>query len=182
MKKSIIACLGLLICLICGCTIYGVSHSKAQKDTESYLRIHIRANSNSECDQGVKLEVKKKVVDFLTEKIAAGSTFEEVYAILNDNLSEIEQVADSVLEENGYTYKSKARLNEEYFPSRSYLDVTLNEGYYDALILELGEGKGNNWWCVVYPPLCFIGSEGSNPNNIVYKSKFIEIIRKFFSL
>ena len=126
-------------------------------------------------------KVKEAVVDFLTPKIAAGSTFSDAYKILEQNLSNIEEVSDNVLKENGFPYKSKATLRDEYFPTRSYGEYTLENGYYDALIIELGDGSGNNWWCVVYPPLCFIGSEGKNGTNITYKSKFIEIIQKFFS-
>ena len=147
---------------------------------ESYLRIHIRANSNQEVDQAVKYKVKAAVVDYLTPKIAEGSTFSEVYKILGENLENIESVADGVLKSEGFNYSSRAALNNEFFPTRSYGDYTLSEGYYDALILNLGSGEGNNWWCVVYPPLCFIGSEGNSTGNIVYKSKLVEIIEKFF--
>ena len=89
-------------------------------------------------------------------------------------------MTDKVLENNGFCYKSKAKLNEEYFPTRSYGELTLTDGFYDALIIELGEAEGNNWWCVVYPPLCFIGAEGSDTNNIKYKSKLYEIVQNFF--
>ena len=151
------------------------------KDDESYLRVHIRANSNNEKDQDVKYKVKAAVVDYLTPKIAAGSTFKEVYNLLESNLTNIECVADKVLNENGFTYTSSAKLNEEYFPTRSYNEYTLNNGFYDALIINLGTGKGDNWWCVVYPPLCFIGAEGTGRTDIKYKSKFVEIIQNFFS-
>ena len=74
----------------------------------------------------------------------------------------------------------KAKLNfAEQFPDRSYNGVTLAAGVYDALIVELGSGSGNNWWCVVYPPLCFVGGESNGTNQIVYKSKLLEIIRNW---
>ena len=101
--------------------------------------------------------------------------------LLEENLSNIECVADNVLLENGFNYKSKAELNEEYFPTRSYGEYTLENGFYDALIVNLGSGNGDNWWCVVYPPLCFIGSEGTYGKNIKYKSKLVEIIQNFFN-
>lgn len=74
-----------------------------------------------------------------------------------------------------FSYRSKASVREEEFPTRVYEDLTLDAGYYDALILELGSGKGDNWWCVVYPPLCFTGGECG----YVYKSKILEIIESF---
>ena len=178
MKKIIFSIIGFVLVIVAAVLVFNTNETA--KAEESYLRIHIRANSNNQEDQTVKLEVKKAVVDYLTDKIAAGSTFEEVYKILNDNLKGIEAVADGVLRGYGFNYTSHAKLKEEYFPTRSYNEYTLENGYYDALILELGEGVGNNWWCVVYPPLCFIGSEGNGTTNIKYKSKFIEIIQSFF--
>lgn len=180
MKKFILVCVSF-VALITLSVIIVTNSNNASSSAEGYLRVHIRANSNSEEDQLVKYKVKEAVVDFLTPKIAAGSTFNDAYKILEQNLSNIEEVADNVLKENGFSYKSKATLCDEYFPTRSYGEYTLENGYYDALIIELGDGSGNNWWCVVYPPLCFIGSEGKNGTNITYKSKFIEIIQKFFS-
>ena len=91
-------------------------------------------------------------------------------------LGEIERVAARVLRENGFSYGARASLRREQFPTRVYADATLEAGEYDALILELGSGKGDNWWCVVYPPLCFTSGNG----NVVYKSKIAEIIKRFF--
>ena len=82
---------------------------------------------------------------------------------------------------NGFNYGCKAYIDAENFPTRSYDDVVLEAGVYDALILNLGSGKGDNWWCVVYPPLCFIGGNDNGQNNIVYRSKLLEIIEDFFA-
>ena len=89
----------------------------------------------------------------------------------------IERVADKVLAKNGFNYTSHAEWRKEEFPTRVYDGVTLEAGVYDALIVELGTGKGDNWWCVVYPPLCFSGAAGSN---VQYRSRILEIIRNFF--
>lgn len=176
MKKIVALVCCFAVVVVSAVLIFGKSENKE----EAFLRVHIRANSNAEVDQAVKYKVKTAVVDFLTPKIAEGSTFEKAYEILNENLGEIEKVADEVLKENGFEYVSHAKLCDEYFPTRTYGEYTLESGFYDALIIELGSGEGNNWWCVVYPPLCFIGSEGSDLSNIKYKSKIVEIIKKFF--
>jgi len=179
MKKMIVDGLSFIVVLAFMITIF--VNEKGEKEVDaSYLRVHIRANSNNEKDQEVKYKVKVAVVDYLTPQIAEGSSFSEAYSILNDNLKNIEKVADEVLVENGFDYGSKAKLNEEYFPTRNYGEYTLENGYYDALIVELGSGKGDNWWCVVYPPLCFIGGEGTG-KNVKYKSKLIEIVQNFFN-
>lgn len=143
-----------------------------------YLRIHIRANSNSEIDQTVKYEIKDAVVDALIPILADCQTKEEASKKLQDNFDYIESIADTILEKNNFDYKSNAKLSYEKFPTRTYGDLTLQEGFYDALILELGEAKGDNWWCVVYPPLCFVN--GSNHVN-GFKSRIIEIINNFFN-
>ncbi len=144
---------------------------------ERYLRIHIRANSNCEVDQSVKYKVKERVVEYLTPFVAECKTVDKAKQTVSDKLAEIEMVANNVLQENGFSYSANAKLKNEEFPTRVYQDLTLESGFYDALIINLGEGKGDNWWCVVYPPLCFVG-EG---NGYVYKSKIVEIINNFFN-
>ena len=84
-----------------------------------------------------------------------------------------------MLRDGGYNYVSNAELRNEYFPTRAYNDVVFESDYYDALILELGSGEGDNWWCVAYPPLCFVGNDlGSD--GIQYRSKLLDMISKFF--
>ena len=142
----------------------------------AYLRVHIRANSNAEADQRVKYEVRDAVVTFLTPTVAECETKAEAMECIRGKLGEIAAVAESVLSARGFSYGARASLREEDFPTRVYDEVTLPAGVYDALILELGTGEGDNWWCVVYPPLCFTAGNG----NIVYKSKIKEIIQSFF--
>ena len=179
MKKFVCICVGFVLTVVLAVVMFSNNQEKEQEN--GYLRIHVRANSNSEEDQRIKYDVKEAVVNFLTPLIAEGTTFTDAYKILKNNLKQIEAVADEVLAKAGYKYSSSARLKDEYFPTRSYGGVTLENGYYDALILNLGEGAGNNWWCVVYPPLCFIGAEGNAVENIRYKSKLVEIIQNFFA-
>ena len=143
-----------------------------------YLRIHIRANSNSVEDQEVKYKVKDAVVDALIPLLAEIETFEEAKKVLSENFEFIENVANEILEENGFSYGCSASLNNEFFPTRVYDDLTLEEGYYDALVLSLGSGEGDNWWCLVYPAFCFTKTQ--NFDNIVYISKIWEIIESVF--
>ena len=175
MKK--IGLIILLIAAIAGLSVAFMGSGKSEEQANaSYLRVHIRANSNGADDQAVKYKVRDSVVEFLTPVVADCETKEEAMKTISGKLSEIEEVADRVLRANGYTYGAKASVRKEEFPTRVYEEVTLEAGVYDALILELGTGTGDNWWCVVYPPLCFTSGNG----NIVYKSKIAEIIHKFF--
>lgn len=175
MKK--IGIIILLIAAIAGLSVAFMGSGKAEESAStSYLRVHIRANSNAADDQAVKYKVRDSVVEFLTPTVADCETKQEAIEKISAKLPEIERVADGVLRANGYTYGARASVREEEFPTRVYEEVTLEAGVYDALILELGTGTGDNWWCVVYPPLCFTSGNGS----IVYKSKIAEIIQKFF--
>ncbi len=173
MKK---VCISFLSCAIIILSAVGIGLTKTQTHVE-YLRIHVRANSNQEIDQTVKYEVKDAVVAYLTPLVAECDTKAKAEKLIEASLSAIEAVADETLENNGFAYKSKAKLNNEKFPTRTYGELTLESGYYDALILELGDGAGDNWWCVVYPPLCFTGGE----RGYVYKSKILDIIRNFYN-
>ena len=166
-------CIIILTCTILILSVIGIGLPK--KESTEYLRIHIRANSNSEVDQEVKYSVKEKIVNYLTPILAECKTKKNAEAELTKNLDKIEEIADNVLLENGYDYLSNAKINNEKFPTRTYGNLTLSSGYYDALIIELGEAKGENWWCVVYPPLCFVEGDGA----IYYRSKLLEIINEF---
>lgn len=169
------ACISFLIVAIIILSVTGFYFGENEIEKE-YLRIHVRADSNSEEDQAVKYKVKDAVVEYLTPFIAECDSKEKAKTLLTERLDDIEKVAEETLKENGFTYRAKAKVKNEKFPTRNYGNLQLESGFYDALILELGSGEGDNWWCVVYPPLCFTG-EGKN---YVYKSKIKEIIDEFY--
>jgi len=148
-------------------------------EIESVVRIHIRANSNSINDQEIKMLVKDEIISYITPLIANCENGNDVKNILGKHLEDIESVSDKVLNENNFDYKTKAKINNEFFPTREYDGVKFGADYYDALIVELGSGKGDNWWCVAYPPLCFVGEECEG-NEVRYKSVLVELINKFF--
>ena len=151
-----------------------LAHTQTQNT--QYLRIHVRADSNAVEAQEVKYAVRDKIVEYLTPLVAGYATQSEAVAGVTQNLDGIRKVADTALRENGYDYGASASVKSEYFPTRVYDGCTLPAGEYTALIVELGAGQGDNWWCVIYPPLCFSAPTGKN---IVYKSKILEIIRRW---
>ena len=168
-------CITLLVLFIITLTVAaGVSN---QEPSEKYLRIHIRANSNESIDQDVKYQVKDCLVKYLTPYIAECKTKQQAETLLNSKSEYLQQIIDNLLKNNGFSYRSNIVVRSELFPTRVYEDFTLEEGFYDAVIVELGKAEGDNWWCVVYPPLCFTGNE----SGIVYKSKILEIIKDFKS-
>lgn len=175
----------LLLMILVLCSIFGFQGCVSEDEVISasasdYLRIHIRANSNSMDDQNVKYLVKDCIVEYLSPIIAECQDKSEMISAINYNLDSIEDIANSVLEENGFDYVSNAYISEEYFPTRTYGDTTLDADVYDAIIVELGTASGNNWWCVVYPPLCFVNADETSTTGFRYKSKLLEIINNFF--
>ena len=162
--------------IIIATVVCALNISAAQAENE-YLRIHVRANSNDEVDQAVKYKVKDEVVKFITPYAAECVDKPTAMKVIGSILDDIEDVCDRVLKENGFSYKSKASIRAEEFPTRVYGDLTLESGIYDALIIELGSGTGDNWWCVIYPPLCFT----SATTNVEYRSAIYDILRKFFN-
>ncbi len=172
MKKL---CISFLSCVIIVLSVLGLTLTKNDVQVE-YLRIHVRANSNQEIDQAVKYAVKDAVVEYLTPFLVECNSKQKAESTLKSKLPDIEQVADKTLERNGFSYTSNADVRNEQFPTRTYGELVLEGGYYDALILELGDGVGDNWWCVVYPPLCFTEGSGS----YVYRSKLLDIINDFY--
>lgn len=183
MKKIFVACIIIVISL----SIFGIIFSSQNQigtnklTNADYLRIHIRANSNDEVDQNIKYQIKEKYIEFLTPKIAFCSSKQDVVNLVDAEKTNLENLANSVLKENGFEYQSKVSIKSEMFPTRTYEDYTLQSGVYDALIVELGKAEGNNWWCVIYPPLCFTNYQTTNFSSVVYKSKIWEIIKQFFS-
>lgn len=173
MKKICITFLLSSIIILTAVAFGGASKTEGNAD---FLRIHIRADSNEEEAQRVKYLVRDDVVAYLTPLVAKADEKEEAMRFIEENLSGIEKTANAVLNREGLDYTCKARLTIEEFPTRKYKNYTLEKGFYDALILELGSAKGDNWWCVVYPPLCFAGNENVE---VRYKSLIVEKIENW---
>lgn len=124
--------------------------------SQSVFRLHVLANSNSEEDQNLKLKVRDALLDYMNELCLNCSTKEEAINIANEHKYEFQEIAERTIKENGYDYSVKININNFYFPTKNYGDISLPAGYYDALRVEIGEANGQNWWCVMFPSLCFI--------------------------
>lgn len=120
------------------------------------LRFHVRANSDSDQDQALKLAVKEDVVAMLKPLLADCGSVAESKEIVVNNLQNIYTTAVNTITEEGYDYPVKVYVTVEEFPAKTYGDLTFPEGKYQALRVDIGNALGQNWWCVMYPPLCFI--------------------------
>lgn len=128
----------------------------AAKAGNKLLRFHVVANSDLESDQDVKIKVRNEILKEMGSLLSEAKNREESIDIVKENISKIEDIADSILKKEGKNYASRAEVGDFLFPVKSYGDITLPSGKYKALKVVLGEGGGKNWWCVMFPPLCFI--------------------------
>lgn len=184
MKKF---CIIFLLSIIISLTAFGVGGFSQNESTmyesnqseclqNEYLRIHIRADSNENDAQAVKYRVRDEIVAYLTPLIAECESKTQAMQGVKENLNRISEIAERTLTSQGFSYGATAELTTETFPTRVYGEYTLPAGEYSALIVRLGKGAGDNWWCVVYPPLCFAATN----TDVVYKSKIKEIIDRFY--
>ncbi len=132
---------------------------------DKILRFHVLANSDSKEDQEVKKKVRDAVGAMMEPRLAESRNLEETEAIVQRSMENIVEVATETLEENGYHYGASARLANVKFPVKSYGAYTFPAGEYEALQVTLGEGEGHNWWCVLYPNMCFRGSVYEVPSD-----------------
>lgn len=120
------------------------------------FRLHVIANSDTEKDQELKLKVKTRIVEYLKEILGEDSNLEETKEAVLTHLTEIEREAENFIEEQGFDYPVEAVVEKTYFPEKTYGDCTFPAGEYEALKVKIGSAKGQNWWCVLYPSLCFL--------------------------
>ncbi len=121
----------------------------------SVFRLHVIANSDSNEDQNLKYIVRDKLLEYMNELCINCSTKEEAISIAQNNLNNFKELALQTIREEGFDYSVNVNIGNFEFPTKYYGDISLPAGYYDALKVEIGEAKGQNWWCVMFPPLCF---------------------------
>ena len=138
------------------------------------IRLRVIANSNSEQDQAIKKEVSKRLVKELKQN--QKETLEETRKYIKKELPTFEKIISRTLQENQIDKDFKIQYGNNYFPKKEYDNIIYEEGEYESLVVSLGKGTGKNYWCVLFPPLCFI----DETKNIQYKSWIKEIIEKYF--
>ena len=173
MKKTII----LLISIIVFYLFVSNALATSLEIPEDAIRIRVVPNSNTKYDQNIKLKVKDELEGSMYDLLKDAKTSEEARKIIETNLKDIRTGVGSVLEKEHYDKGYKVNFGYNYFPEKKYKGVTYEEGYYESLLVTLGEGKGDNWWCVLFPPLCLIEAEENTDTE--YKSLVKELIDKY---
>lgn len=123
------------------------------------FRLHIVANSNSSEDQYLKLQIRDNVLSYINNFITKDTKKSGIISIINAHKDEINSIIKSTIEKNGYNYNYSFNIEKCYFPTKNYGDISLPEGMYDCLNIKIGNQAGENWWCVMFPPLCIIDTE-----------------------
>lgn len=164
MKKIKMRIIGLSILLIStlffsGMYIYGEVKdtdkiSKGYKD--KLIRFHVLANSDSDEDQELKLKVRDEIIKYLQPMLKQSKSLEQSEQIILSESENIKNIGENIIKENGYTYEVEVKLEYNNFPAKQYSNIVLPAGEYKALRILIGEAKGKNWWCVMFPPLCFV--------------------------
>ena len=122
----------------------------------SVFRLHVIANSDSKEDQNLKYIVRDKIIEYMKTICQNCTSKEETIKVVSEHLDDFTQIANQTIQDNGFSYNATVSLGNFEFPTKTYGDISFPSGYYDALKIKLGNSDGQNWWCVLYPSLCFI--------------------------
>lgn len=162
----------LSIVLFCAVLVLMAEKDKERKayGYDELIRFHVIANSDSKRDQDVKYLVRDALTNFLRPRLKEASSFEEAKRILLKNRYRIAEIARETLRREGFDYGASVSIGKFLFPARAYGRVVLPAGEYEAVRVVLGEGKGANWWCVLFPPLCFVDISGHDLADLDDKS------------
>ena len=167
----------ILIFNLVGSTDYGQviksnEELKYEDIVDKIIRFHVLANSDTEEDQKLKLKVRDEVINYISPKLKDSKSLNESRKIIMENKEKMEQISKKVIKDNGYDYEVTSMISRENFPDKIYGDLIFPQGEYEAYRILIGKAKGQNWWCVMFPPLCFV----DETKNIVDSSEIKESI------
>ena len=157
--KKISVLTGILISLLVTGIVVKAKQSQMQEElAKEVFRFHVLANSDSDDDQALKMQVKEAIISYMKEELPDSDSVEKTKKWAIKHIDAIVNLAEEVIREKGYNYPVSAEVTTCDFPDKTYGDIMFPAGKYDALRIEIGKAKGQNWWCVLYPNLCFIDS------------------------
>lgn len=157
-KQDLSTCIILLILLAAFIIVSAYSYVSAVSYdiADSVFRLHVIANSDSAEDQALKYKVRDSLLNYMNSLVTSTTSKDEAMEIVTNNIDNFKNIAEATIKENGYNYSVNITVGKHSFPTKYYGDVSLPAGIYDALRVEIGSASGQNWWCVMFPPLCFV--------------------------
>lgn len=164
-----------IILIICCLLLISINLNKQNYQINDGIRFRVISNSDSVEDILIKQKVSRKISNIIFDK---GKSKDEVRANIIKNINKIENEVNKVFIDNNYDKKFNIHYGNNYFPEKEYNGEKLVAGNYESLVIKIGKGQGDNYWCILYPPLCMINEDNSVENKIEYKFKLIEYIKK----
>lgn len=157
-KHAISNCIIFLILLAAFIIVSAYSYVSAVSYdiADSVFRLHVIANSDSAEDQALKYKVRDSLLNYMNSLVTSTTSKDEAMEIVTNNINNFKNIAEATIKENGYNYSVNITVGKHSFPTKYYGDISLPSGIYDALRVEIGSASGQNWWCVMFPPLCFV--------------------------
>lgn len=174
MKKYIF----LVIAIIVMCIVYVNVNASEVVIPDSAIRVRVIANSDSLNDINMKLRVTEYLQNYLSPILMDVSNIEEARFIIESKLDEIDDGIEKIFEENNYDVSYIVNFGDNYFPNKEYKGVKYKAGNYESLVVTIGSGSGENWWCVLFPPLCLL--DATDSSDVEYKLWVEELIKKYF--
>ena len=135
---------------------YSYVNAVSNNLADSVFRLHVIANSDSEEDQNLKYKGRDSLIEYMNTLTNDMNTKDDVIKIAKEHIQDFKNIAQNVVKENGYDYEVNVEIGNFSFPTKTYGDISFPAGFYDALKVEIGKAEGQNWWCVMFPPLCFV--------------------------
>lgn len=175
MKKIIITFL-ILIVLFITCS----SKDSSVLIPKDSIRFRVIASSNNQIDQEEKKKIAKRLGNDVTTILKSSNSLDDARKTLKSNVGHFKSVVMDTMKEDSYQATVDINYGYNYFPKKEYKDVIYEEGEYESLVVTLGSGKGENFWCVLFPPLCLLEAEDEDTSDVEYKSFIKEIIDKYF--
>lgn len=179
--ERVISVRKLILIILTIVTIYVVYNNvKAEEIVipNTAIRLRVIPNSNNLLDQEMKAKVKEYLEANLYKNFANVNNIDEARTMINNNIPKIEEDITSIFNENNYDMNFKVKYGNNYFPEKEYKGITYEEGYYESLVVEIGDAKGDNFWCVLFPSLCLLETEETT--EVEYKLGVLELINKIF--
>lgn len=173
MKKTITVIIILIMILI-------TNNSNKVIIPKEAIRFRVIANSNTNIDQQEKKRIAKELSYDVVEVLSKTNSIEDARKTIQSNINNFETTVQNIVEEENYETTVNIDYGNHYFPEKTYKGVTYEEGEYESLVVTLGKGKGENFWCVLFPPLCLLEAEENETDEVEYKSFIKELIDKYF--
>lgn len=194
MKKKLLVFVPIFLCALLVVVSITPTITMSESISQKVFRLHILANSDSQEDQQLKLRVRDKILQESEEMFSSCNSVDEAINISRESIDKLKNISRQVIAYYNYDYDVRAYVTKEYFETREYDNFTLPAGIYDCLKIEIGQGKGHNWWCVMYPSVCISGCTDDfdstltedekqliESDNYVIKFKVVEIYEKIKS-